>query len=208
MKEGSFVLFCSYEIHQTRMLQIMFLVSLESSQRGGVHGLCSMTFGIAVQKFLNTKCFLHWKLNQIVVENFGGIGMCKISWGRGNTWANGTGHTSCTLGFNLHLTLVFCYCFQYGQNNYFGHMKVISLSMVPTQKKGDKKIWSWKDHMGENMYQPIHIGKIVEETCFTNFHIEKIISCVVMLIIARILLVMFTQNMWAQLVWRFMEMWI
>jgi hypothetical protein len=29
MKEGS--LFCSYKIHQTRLLQIMFLVSLESS---------------------------------------------------------------------------------------------------------------------------------------------------------------------------------
>jgi hypothetical protein len=56
MKEGSlfyFVLFCSYEIHQTGMLQIMFLVSLESSGRGVVHGLSSMTFGLAVQKFLN-----------------------------------------------------------------------------------------------------------------------------------------------------------
>jgi hypothetical protein len=27
--------------------------SLESSPRGGVHGLGSMTFGLAVQKFLN-----------------------------------------------------------------------------------------------------------------------------------------------------------
>jgi hypothetical protein len=39
------------------MLQIMFLVSLESSQqgevRGEVHGLASMAFGLAVQKFLN-----------------------------------------------------------------------------------------------------------------------------------------------------------
>jgi len=35
------------------MLQIVFLVSLESSQRGRVHGLCSMMFGHAVQKFLN-----------------------------------------------------------------------------------------------------------------------------------------------------------
>jgi len=34
------------------MLQIMFLVSLESSQQGGEHGLASMTFGLAVQKFL------------------------------------------------------------------------------------------------------------------------------------------------------------
>jgi hypothetical protein len=35
------------------MLQIAFLVSLESSQGGGVHGLGSMTFGFVVQKFLN-----------------------------------------------------------------------------------------------------------------------------------------------------------
>ncbi len=54
-----FVLFCSYEIHWTRMLQIMFLVSLESSPRGGVHGLGSMTFGLAVQKFLNIEWILH-----------------------------------------------------------------------------------------------------------------------------------------------------
>jgi hypothetical protein len=54
MKEGSlFLLFCTYEIHPTGMLQITFLVSLESSQGGGVHGLGSMAFGHAVQKFLN-----------------------------------------------------------------------------------------------------------------------------------------------------------
>ncbi len=45
MKEGNlFVLFCfvgSYEIHQTRMLQIMFLVSLERSWWGGMHGQLS-----------------------------------------------------------------------------------------------------------------------------------------------------------------------
>jgi hypothetical protein len=35
------------------MLQIMFLVSLESSQRGGVHQLGFMAFGLAMQKFLN-----------------------------------------------------------------------------------------------------------------------------------------------------------
>jgi hypothetical protein len=58
MKEGS--LFCSYEIHQTGMLQIMFfLMSLESSRQGGVHGLGSMMFGLAVQKFLNIEWFLH-----------------------------------------------------------------------------------------------------------------------------------------------------
>jgi hypothetical protein len=48
-----FVLFCSYEIHQIGMFQIMFLVSLESSQQGGVHGLGSMMFGLPVQNFLN-----------------------------------------------------------------------------------------------------------------------------------------------------------
>jgi hypothetical protein len=39
----------------TEMLQIVFLVSLESSQQGGVHGLGSMMFGLGlvVQKFLN-----------------------------------------------------------------------------------------------------------------------------------------------------------
>ncbi len=47
-----FVLFCNYEIHRTGMLQIVFLVSLESSPRGGVHGL-----GHVVQKFLNIDFF-------------------------------------------------------------------------------------------------------------------------------------------------------
>jgi hypothetical protein len=54
-----FILFCSYEIHWTRMLQIMFFLCLESSWWGGVHGLGSM----AVQKCLNIEWFLHWKLN-------------------------------------------------------------------------------------------------------------------------------------------------
>jgi hypothetical protein len=35
------------------MLQIVFLVFLESSQQGGVHELGSMTSGLVVQKFLN-----------------------------------------------------------------------------------------------------------------------------------------------------------
>jgi hypothetical protein len=52
MKEGTlFVLFCfvsSYEIHQTKVLGVIFLVSLESSQGGGVRQLGSMTFGLAV----------------------------------------------------------------------------------------------------------------------------------------------------------------
>jgi hypothetical protein len=35
------------------MPQIVFLVSLESSQQGGVHEFDSMRFELAVQKFLN-----------------------------------------------------------------------------------------------------------------------------------------------------------
>ncbi len=50
MKEGG--LFCSYVIHRTGMLQIVFLVSLESSRWAGVHGLGSMMFGLVVQKVL------------------------------------------------------------------------------------------------------------------------------------------------------------
>jgi hypothetical protein len=54
MKEGClFVLFRSYEIHRTGMLQIMFLVPLESFIQGRVHGLGSMMFGVAIQNFLN-----------------------------------------------------------------------------------------------------------------------------------------------------------
>jgi len=69
-------LFCTYEIHQARMLQIVFFVSLESSWGGGVHRLGFMASGLVVQKFLNMEWFLHWKLNEIVAENVGGIGMC------------------------------------------------------------------------------------------------------------------------------------
>jgi hypothetical protein len=45
------------------MLQIMFLVPLESSRGGRVHGLGSMAFGLAVQKFLNIE------LNDFFTEN-------------------------------------------------------------------------------------------------------------------------------------------
>jgi len=59
MKEVS--LFCSYEIHRTGMLQITLLVSLESSQQGGVHVLGSMTFGLA--------CKSSWILNDFFTQN-------------------------------------------------------------------------------------------------------------------------------------------
>jgi hypothetical protein len=52
MKEGSLFCFvCTYEIHQIGMLQIAFLVFVESSQ-GGVHRLGFMAFGLVVQKVL------------------------------------------------------------------------------------------------------------------------------------------------------------
>jgi hypothetical protein len=48
MKQGSlFVLFCTDYIHRTGMLQIVFLVSLESSLGGRVHWLDFMVFGLA-----------------------------------------------------------------------------------------------------------------------------------------------------------------
>jgi hypothetical protein len=48
------------------MLQIVFLVSLQSSRQGGVHGLGFMTFGLAVQKFLNIDLF-----GKIWIQNVG-----------------------------------------------------------------------------------------------------------------------------------------
>ncbi len=45
--------FCTYEIHQTGMRQIVLFVSLENSQQEGVHHLGSMAFELVVQKFLN-----------------------------------------------------------------------------------------------------------------------------------------------------------
>jgi hypothetical protein len=41
------------EIHYIEMLQIAFLISLESSRGGGVHQLGFMAFGLAMEKFLN-----------------------------------------------------------------------------------------------------------------------------------------------------------
>jgi hypothetical protein len=72
MKEGSLFVFvcfvCTYEIHQTGIFHITFLVSLERSRGEGVHGLHCMTLGIGIAKFLNIEIFF--------TENFGGIGMC------------------------------------------------------------------------------------------------------------------------------------
>ncbi len=53
----------------------MFLVSLESSQQEGVHGLGSTMFALVVEKLLNIQWFLHENLNWIVAKVFGGIKM-------------------------------------------------------------------------------------------------------------------------------------
>jgi hypothetical protein len=63
MKQGSlFVLFCTDEIHGTGMLQIAFLVSLESSEGEGVHWLGSM--GV-----LDLQCKSSQILNDFHTEN-------------------------------------------------------------------------------------------------------------------------------------------
>jgi hypothetical protein len=46
------------------MLQVMFLVSLESCQQGGVHRLGSMMLGLVVQKFLAHPTLFRMKLKQ------------------------------------------------------------------------------------------------------------------------------------------------
>jgi hypothetical protein len=44
------------------MFQVLFSACLESFGRGQEeHGLDSMPFGLAVQKFLNIEWFFHWK---------------------------------------------------------------------------------------------------------------------------------------------------
>jgi hypothetical protein len=49
MKQGNlFVLFCTNEIHRTKMLQITFLVSLERFQGEGVHQLGFIVFELVV----------------------------------------------------------------------------------------------------------------------------------------------------------------
>jgi hypothetical protein len=56
MKEDSlfcFVLYCSYEIHRTGNASIGVLGVFGKCSTRRVHGLGSMAFGLAVQKFLN-----------------------------------------------------------------------------------------------------------------------------------------------------------
>jgi hypothetical protein len=70
-----FVLFCSYEIHRTRMLQITSWVSSEGSWRGGVHGVHDIwTCGAKVLEYWMISS-LKIKLNRNLKFSRG-IGMC------------------------------------------------------------------------------------------------------------------------------------
>jgi hypothetical protein len=123
--------------------QIMFLVSLESSQRGGVHGLGSMTFGIAVQKFLNTECLLYWKLNQIVAENFGGIGMCYYLYIK--------------VQFTLYIGILLLFPI-WTKQLFWQHEGDITINGSNTKERR-KKISIWKDHMGKTCINQSTLGK-------------------------------------------------
>jgi hypothetical protein len=105
MKEGS--LFCNHQIHQTRMLQIVFLVSLESSWQGGVHGLGPMTFGLVAQKFLNIEWFssLKMKLNhswKFRKNWYVSLVLLERSW-----WAGFNGIYLVRFGFRMWEILIF-----------------------------------------------------------------------------------------------------
>ncbi len=136
-----FVLFCSYKIHRIGVLQMMFLMSLESSQQGGCMGLvpwrldlrCKSSwilndFSLKIKLNRSWKFRRNWNVPLVLLKRswwagFNGIYLVrfgfrmweilvlkwflllkiqinpknqkgKISWGRRNTWANSTGHTS------------------------------------------------------------------------------------------------------------------
>jgi len=67
-----FVSFC-FVISQTMMLHVTLLVSLESSQRVGVHRLGLRLLGAMVWKLLIIEPFFKWKLNKTETENCTGI---------------------------------------------------------------------------------------------------------------------------------------
>ncbi len=85
MKQGSlFLLFGSYEIHQTRMLQIVFLVSLESSLRrrcawAWFHDICIcsakvlecwMISSLRIELNHNWTFRRNWNVSLVLLERF------------------------------------------------------------------------------------------------------------------------------------------
>ncbi len=75
MKEGSLFCFVVMRSTKPRCFRSCSWCLWKALIEEGCMGFGSMMFRSAVQKFLNIECFFHWKLNQIVAENFGGIGM-------------------------------------------------------------------------------------------------------------------------------------
>jgi hypothetical protein len=117
MKEGClFVLFCTYRIHRTGMLQIMFLVSLESSlEEKGCIGLVSWCLDMLCKSF--------WILNDFFSENWiksklkfleeleWAFGVLERSW-----WARYDGIYLVRSGFRMWEILIFLsyfYCWKF-----------------------------------------------------------------------------------------------
>jgi len=99
-----FVLFCNYEIHQTGMLQIMFLVSLESLNKEGCMGLIPWCLDLRSKR--------SWILNDFFTENNGSwkfqknwnvpLVLLEISW-----WAQFNGIYLVRFGFRMWEILIF-----------------------------------------------------------------------------------------------------
>ncbi len=79
-------------------------MSLESSRWGGVHGLGSMKFGLAMQKFLNIEQIFHWKLNsQKFLRNWNvPLVLLRRLW-----WAGFNGILLVRFGFKMWEILIF-----------------------------------------------------------------------------------------------------
>ncbi len=105
-----FVLFCSYEIHQTGMLQIVFLVSLESCRWGGVvQGLGSMMFGVWT---CCAKVLEYWMISSLKIK----LNCSKILWRNWHVplmllerswWGGYTGIYLVRFGFRMSEILIF-----------------------------------------------------------------------------------------------------
>ena len=88
-----FCFVCHVEISQTVSPPVTFLVSLESSQRGEVHGLGFVAFRPIVGKILNFKVIYEPKtLGKYFYFDF--------------DCGNGTGHTTLNLSFSVVVPIV------------------------------------------------------------------------------------------------------
>jgi hypothetical protein len=112
------------------MLQIVFSVSLESSHE---HGLGSMKFGLAVQKFLNIEWIFHWNLNLSHGWNFWRnwnvpLVLLERSW-----WAGFNGIYSVRFGLRMWEILIF---------QWFLLLKIEKIIIINHVLEG-KISWGW-----------------------------------------------------------------